>query len=91
MGNDSKRFGMGTFADGEFATKPYSCGSNYLLKMSNYKKRWCDVVDGLYWKFMEDNIDFFRSNPRLSIIPRSLDKMKPERKKKIFKEANNFF
>ena len=32
-------FGMGTFADGGiFATKPYSCGSNYLLKMSNYKK-----------------------------------------------------
>ena len=86
-------FGMGTFADGGiFATKPYSCGSNYLLKMSNYKKgEWCDVVDGLYWKFMEDNIDFFRSNPRLSIIPRSLDKMNPERKKKIFKEANNFF
>ena len=54
--------------------------------MSNYKKGdWCDVVDSLYWKFMEDNIDFFRSNPRLSIIPRSLDKMKPERKKKIFK------
>ena len=85
-------FGMGTFADGGiFATKPYSCGSNYLLKMSNYKKGpWCDVVDGLYWKFMSDNKKFFASNPRLSILPRSLDRMKPERKKLIFKEADNF-
>ena len=32
-------FGMGTFADGGiFATKPYICGSNYFLKMSDYKK-----------------------------------------------------
>ena len=86
-------YGMGTFADGGvFSTKPYICGSSYILRMSNFSKGpWCQVVDGLYWKFMEDNIDFFRSNPRLSIIPRSLDKMNPERKKKIFKEANNFF
>ena len=85
-------FGMGTFADGGiFATKPYSCGSNYLLKMSNYKKGpWCDVVDGLYWKFMNDNKKFFSSNPRLSILPRSLDRMKPERKKLIFNEADKF-
>ena len=85
-------FGMGTFADGGlFATKPYSCGSNYLLKMSNYKKgEWCDVVDGLYWKFMNDNLDFFKSNPRLSLIPRALDRMKNERKGIIFSKAESF-
>ena len=85
-------FGMGTFADGGiFATKPYSCGSNYLLKMSNYKKGdWCEVVDGLYWKFMNDNLAFFKSNPRLSIIPRALDKMNADRKKDIFLKAEGF-
>ena len=32
-------YGMGIFSDGGiFATKPYICGSNYLLKMSDYKK-----------------------------------------------------
>ena len=32
-------FGMSQFSDGGiFATKPYICGSNYLLKMSHYKK-----------------------------------------------------
>ena len=85
-------YGMGTFADGGiFATKPYSCGSNYILKMSNYKKsEWCDIVDGLYWKFMSDNREFFQSNPRLSILPRSLDKMKEDRKIMIFKQADIF-
>ena len=85
-------YGMGTFADGGiFATKPYSCGSNYILKMSNYKKsEWCDIVDGLYWKFMNDNREFFQSNPRLSILPRSLDKMKEDRKIMIFKQADIF-
>ena len=85
-------YGMGTFADGGiFATKPYSCGSNYILKMSNYKRGdWCNVVDGLYWMFMNDNREFFQSNPRLSILPRSLDKMDSERRTMLFKEANIF-
>ena len=85
-------YGMGTFADGGiFATKPYSCGSNYILKMSNYKKdEWCDIVDGLYWMFMSDNITFFKSNPRLAILVKSLERMSEDRKKIIFEKANHF-
>ena len=85
-------YGMGTFADGGiFATKPYSCGSNYILKMSNYKKdSWCDIVDGLYWKFMSDNISHFKSNPRLSILVGSLERMNIDRKRLIFDKASNF-
>ena len=85
-------YGMGTFADGGiFATKPYSCGSNYILKMSNYKKdEWCDIVDGLYWKFMSDNLSFFKTNPRLSILVKSVERMKEDRKNMIFEKATNF-
>ena len=74
-------FGMGTFADGGiFATKPYICGSSYILRMSNFKKGdWCEVVDGLYWKFIEDNKAFFASNPRLSLMIRALEKLNEER------------
>ena len=85
-------YGMGTFADGGiFATNPYSCGSNYILKMSNYKKdEWCDIVDGLYWMFMNDNITFFKSNPRLAILVKSLERMNENRKRIIFEKANDF-
>ena len=85
-------YGMGTFADGGiFATKPYSCGSNYILKMSNYKRGdWCEIVDGLYWKFMSDNLSFFKSNHRLSILVRSLDKMNKVKKDIIFEKATEF-
>ena len=85
-------FGMGTYADGGImSTKPYTCGSNYILKMSNYKRGdWCDTLDGLYWSFTEKNRDFYQSNPRLSLLTRSLDRLNPDRKKHIFGEAEKF-
>ena len=85
-------FGMGTFSDGGiFATKPYICGSNYLLKMSDYKRgEWCEVVDGLYWQFIERNKKYIKSNHRLSMMAHSLEKIDPERKKRIFNKANKF-
>lgn len=75
-------YGMGQFSDGGiFATKPYICGSNYLLKMSDYKKgEWCDEMDALYWSFIDTNRDYFSKNPRLSMMVRTLDKMDNEKK-----------
>ena len=85
-------YGMALFSDGGiFATKPYICGSNYLLKMSDYARGdWCDVVDGLYWRFVDKHANFFSANPRLSMMPRSLARLKPERKSKIFAAAERF-
>jgi len=85
-------FGMATYADGGLmSTKPYTCGSNYILKMSNYKKGdWCDTLDGLYWKFTEKNRKFYESNPRLSMLVRNLDKMDKKRKENIFSKAEEF-
>ena len=85
-------YGMGTFADGGFfSTKPYICGSNYILKMSNYKRApWCDLIDGLYWLFIQDNLNFFKGNPRLSIMTRALNKLDPKRKAEIFELARDF-
>ena len=85
-------FGMATYSDGGLmSTKPYTCGSNYILKMSNYPKgEWCDIVDGLYWRFTEKNIDFYKSNPRLSFLHRTLDKMSQDRKSHIFEKAEEF-
>ena len=85
-------YGMGLYSDwGIFATKPYICGSNYFLKMMDFKKGdWCDTMDGLYWRFINKNRDFFSSNPRLSMMVSIFDRMKPERKKLILLQAENF-
>jgi deoxyribodipyrimidine photolyase-related protein len=76
-------YGMSQFADGGImATKPYISGSNYVLKMSDYKKGdWCAVWDALFWNFMHTRREFFLSNPRLGMLVRTYDKME-ERKRK---------
>lgn len=85
-------FGMGTFADGGiFATKPYICGSNYILKMSDYKKGdWCNTVDGLYWRFVSRHMGALKNNPRLSFMRSTLEKMNEDRKQLIFGCAEDF-
>ncbi len=85
-------YGMGLFSDGGiFATKPYICGSNYLLKMSDYGKGdWCDTVDGLYWRFIDKHRQFFAGNPRLALMPRALDRLSSDRRQKIFAAAEAF-
>lgn len=85
-------YGMGLYSDGGlFATKPYICGSNYLLKMSDHRKGdWCDTVDGLYWRFIDKHREFFASNPRLALMPRALDRLDEQRRGRIFEAADEF-
>lgn len=77
-------YGMSQFADGGLmATKPYISGSNYLIKMSNYKKgEWQATWDGLFWRFMHTHRDFFLSNPRLGMLVRMFDKMDEQKKER---------
>ena len=85
-------YGMGLMSEGGiFATKPYICGSNYIMKMGDYKKgEWCDVMDGLYWRFIKVNKKFFLSNPRMAMMVRLLEKMPEEKYKRIEKAAKKF-
>ncbi len=74
-------YGMSQFSDGGLmATKPYISGSNYLIKMSNYKKGdWQSTWDGLFWRFMHTHREFFLSNPRLGMLIKMFDKMPTEK------------
>jgi deoxyribodipyrimidine photolyase-related protein len=85
-------YGMGQFADGgQMMTKPYMSGSNYLNKMGDYPKGdWCEVWDGLYWRFIDRNRDLLRRNPRLSMMVKTLDKMNSDRRQQIFAKAEVF-
>ena len=85
-------YGMSQFADGGLmASKPYISGSNYLMKMSNYKKgEWQAVWDGLFWRFMNSHRDFFLSNPRLGMLVRMFDKMPIEKQEKHIKNGEAY-
>ncbi len=85
-------YGMGQMSDGGlFATKPYIGGSNYILKMGDYKKGpWCEIWDGLYWRFIDRHQDFFQANPRLSMMVRMLEKMDPRRREGLEAAAEGF-
>ena len=85
-------YGMSQFADGGLiATKPYISGSNYIMKMSNYKKGdWQNIWDGLFWRFMHTQRDFFLSNPRLGMLIRMYDKMPEDKQQKHLEYANNY-
>ena len=85
-------YGMGLNSDNNtFATKPYICGSNYWLKMSDYKKgEWCDVVDGLYWRFVELNQEKLARNPRTAVLPANLRRLSGERRQRLFSAADLF-
>ena len=59
-------YSMSQFADGGLlATKPYISGSNYILKMSNYKKAdWCQEWDALFWNLFLTNLKFPNTTSR---------------------------
>lgn len=88
----SNVYGMSLFADGGLmSTKPYISGSNYLKKMSDYATgEWQEVWDGLFWNFINNHIDFFGSQPRLSMMVSTWHKMSPDRREKHIIVANNF-
>ncbi len=67
-------FGMSQFAAGELmTTKPYICSSNYILKMSDFKKGdWCEKWDNLFHSFIKKHLDYLKTNPRMTLMLRNL-------------------
>lgn len=86
-------YGMAQFSDGGMmVTKPYISGSNYIIKMSDYKKGedWAEIWDALFWRYMHVNRDFFKRNPRLSMLINTFDKWPEEKKQKYIDKASKF-
>lgn len=85
-------YGMSQFADGGLmATKPYISGSNYLFKMSDFKKgAWSKIWDALFWNFMDKQRDFSLSNPRIGMLVHMFDKMPVEKRTNYLAMAENY-
>lgn len=86
-------YGMSQFADGGlFTTKPYLSGSNYICKMSDYRKSadWAPIWDGLYWTFIDDHLEIFAKNHRLSMMAKTCQRMTSEKREDHRRVAEDF-
>ncbi|CAN5120094.1 cryptochrome/photolyase family protein [soil metagenome] len=86
-------YGMSQYADGGLmTTKPYFSGSNYIKKMSNFKKgNWCELWDALYWAFIYENRLLIKNNARMASTGMYLRKMKPEQLQRHLQASRQFF
>lgn len=85
-------YGMALYADGgSMTTKPYISSSQYILKMSNYKKGlWCDIWDALYWYFIYKHKAKLSKIGRLKIMVSYLRRLKPDTLKKHVSLAKKY-
>lgn len=85
-------YGMSQFADGGMiTTKPYICGSNYLMKMGDFPKGdWQAIWDGLFWRFLSKQRVVFSKNPRWAMLLSTWDKMSEEKRAAHLNNAAQF-
>jgi deoxyribodipyrimidine photolyase-related protein len=85
-------YGMSQFADGGLmSTKPYISSSNYIKKMSNYKKGdWQKIWDALYWRFINKHRVLFSKNIRMNFMIKLYDKKTDQLKQEMEKIAQEF-
>ncbi len=84
-------YGMSQYAWTEMMTKPYISSSNYIKKMSHYEEGdWCDVWDGLYWRFIKKNKEKIENIPRMKIMTYQLSRMNDETLEDHLENAEEF-
>ena len=61
-------------------TRPYISSSNYIKKMSDYKKEdWYETWDALYWNFINNNREIMKKIYAMAMQVKLVDKMEPTR------------
>ncbi len=85
-------YSMSQHADGGLiTTKPYFSGSSYVRKMSHYKPGpWCEVWDGLYWRWIWRHSDALAKNPRWAMMCSMAKKMDQSKLDTHLKNAESF-
>ncbi|MEO1617481.1 MAG: cryptochrome/photolyase family protein [Planctomycetota bacterium] len=85
-------YAMSQNADGgQITTKPYFSGSSYIRKMSHYKSgEWCDIWDGLYWRWIWNHHEELGKNPRWAMMCSMAKKMDAEKRNRHLETAETF-
>lgn len=94
--------GMILFADGGYlASKPYAAGGGYINKMSNYcnscsydvtKKNGAEACpfNYLYWDFLDRNREKLKTNQRIAMMYKTLDRMEEEKRNTLRSDSKRF-
>ena len=85
-------YSMTLYADGGLlTTKPYIASSNYILKMSDFKKGdWSPIMDALFWSFVGQNFIKLQKEGRLGFIGVQYSKMTDAKKQSYAKIAKDY-
>ena len=85
-------YAMSQHADGgQITTKPYFSGSSYIRKMSHHKAApWCDVWDGLYWRWILKHAKELEKNPRWAMMCSMAKRMDTEKQTAHLENAEAF-
>lgn len=85
-------FGSGVNIDGHAVSDvPIITPSSQLLKQSNYERGlWCDVWDGLYWRFVEKHKGILLHNETTRAIAQRLERLDPDHRRIIGYRADDF-
>ena len=85
-------YAMSQHADGGLiTTKPYFSGSSYIRKMSHYKTApWCEIWDGLYWRWIWNHSDELAKNPRWAMMCSMAKKMDKQKREQHLKNAEQY-
>ena len=76
---------------GIVSSKPNICSADYLYRMSDYRRgEWCEIIDGLYLRFVTKHRAFFSAQPRFAELLNNLDHMDPARRRRLNNLANRF-
>jgi deoxyribodipyrimidine photolyase-related protein len=85
-------YAMSQHADGGLiTTKPYFSGSNYIIKMSNYKKgEWSEIWDALFWRWIFQNKDRLAGNFRWAMMCKNAERMSDAKRNSHIQLAEQF-
>jgi deoxyribodipyrimidine photolyase-related protein len=84
-------FGMSQYASNIMTTRIYFSSSNYILKMSSFKKNeWCDVWNSLYYNFISKHYKLLKKNYATSRQVKHWDNMNKEEQHQLILKANTY-
>ena len=84
-------FGMSQFSSNIMMSRPYFSSSNYILKMSNFKKsEWTTIWDAKYYSFINDHLKLLESNYATAMQAKHWKKKSIKEKNQILEISKSY-